>query len=163
MFLAKTEFDINQVIRSTAVSFEGTCRKKKIAIELILTDSVFVYADREKIEQVLYNLLDNAIKFSPRDSIIKIETTEKHSKIFISVKDSGIGIPKEELKFVFDRFFKSDSSRGRDRRGTGLGLAIVKEIIKSHDENINVISTEGVGTEFTFSLPIIEISEEGDY
>jgi signal transduction histidine kinase len=162
MFLARTEFDINQVIRSTAISFEGTCRKKRVAIELILTDGVFVFADREKIEQVLYNLLDNAIKFSHRDSFIKIETTEKHSKIFISVKDSGIGIPKDEVKFVFDRFFKSDSSRGRDRRGTGLGLAIVKEIIKSHDENINVISTEGAGTEFVFSLPIVEAQESED-
>jgi signal transduction histidine kinase len=159
MFLARTEFDINQVIRNTAISFEGTCRKKRVAIELILTDGVFVFADREKIEQVLYNLLDNAIKFSYRDSFIKIETTEKHSKIFISVTDSGIGIPKDEVKFVFDRFFKSDSSRGRDRRGTGLGLAIGQEIIKSHDENINVISTEGAGTEFIFSLPIVEAQE----
>jgi signal transduction histidine kinase len=67
-----------------------------------------------------------------------------------------IVIPKDELKLVYDRFFKSDFSRGRDRRGTGLGLAIVKEIIKSHDENINVISTAGIGTEFTFSLPVTE-------
>lgn len=159
MFLDKTSFDVNKVIRNTAVTFEGTCRKKKIAIELILTDSITVHADMDKIQQVLYNLLDNAIKFSPTDSIIKIETTEKHSKIFISIKDNGAGIPKDELKFVFDRFFKSDSSRGRDRRGTGLGLSIVKEIINSHGENINVISTEGVGTEFIFSLPV---ADEGD-
>ena len=156
MFLDKTGFDLNKVIRGTAVSFEGMCRKKKIAIELVLTDDIIVYADIDKIQQVLYNLLDNAIKFSPTDSIITIETTEKHSKIFVSVKDNGVGIPKNELKFIFDRFFKSDSSRGRDRKGTGLGLAIVKEIIKSHEENINVISTEGVGTEFIFSLPVAE-------
>ncbi|MCL2253180.1 MAG: HAMP domain-containing histidine kinase [Lachnospiraceae bacterium] len=160
MFLDKTRFDINKVIRDTAVSFEGTCRKKKIAIELVLTDDVFVWADMDKIQQVLYNLLDNAIKFSHSDSIIKIETTEKHSKIFISTKDNGIGIPKNELKFVFDRFFKSDSSRGRDRRGTGLGLSIVKEIIRSHGEHINVISTVSIGTEFIFSLPIAEDQDE---
>jgi len=160
MFLDKTNFDVNKIIRNTAVSFEGTCRKKKIAIELILTDSVIVHADSDKIQQVLYNLLDNAIKFSPTDSIIKIETTEKHNKIFISIKDNGTGIPKNELKFVFDRFFKSDSSRGRDRRGTGLGLAIVKEIINSHGENINVISTEGIGSEFIFSLSVSEEEED---
>ncbi len=160
MLLDKIDFDINQVIRNIASSFEGTCRKKTIAIELILTDDVKVKGDVGKIQQVLYNLLDNAIKFSRSDSIIKIETTEKHNKIFISVKDSGVGIPKNELKFIFDRFFKSDSSRGRDKRGTGLGLAIVKEIIHSHGEHINVISTEGVGTEFIFSLPVSDEDED---
>ncbi|MDR2546831.1 MAG: GHKL domain-containing protein [Lachnospiraceae bacterium] len=160
MFLDKEVFDINQAIRDTAVSFEGTCRKKKITIVLILTDGVVVKADKDKIEQVLYNLLDNAIKFSHRDSQIAIETTERHSKVFISVKDNGVGIPKSEQKLVFDRFFKSDSSRGRDRRGTGLGLAIVKEIINSHNEHINVISTEGEGTEFVFSLALGEDGEE---
>ena len=162
MFLDKSSFDLNKVIRDTAVSFEGTCRKKKIAIELVLTDGIYVYADMEKIQQVLYNLLDNAIKFSPTDSFIHIETTEKHNKVFISVKDNGVGIPKDELKFIFDRFFKSDSSRSRDRRGTGLGLAIVKEIIKSHEENINVISTVGVGSEFIFSLSVVEGEDEDE-
>ena len=160
MFLDKINFDLNKIIRDTAMSFEGTCRMKKIAIELVLTNDIIVQADMDKIQQVLYNLLDNAIKFSSTDSIIKIESTEKHSKIFVSIKDNGTGIPKDELKFIFDRFFKSDSSRGKDRRGTGLGLAIVKEIINSHGENINVISTEGVGTEFIFSLPVAEEDED---
>ena len=149
-----TDFDINQVIRSTAASFEGTCQKRNIRIDLVLFDeSLYVHADEMKIGQVLYNLLDNAIKFSHHDSSIKIETTEKHNKVFVSVKDSGIGIPKDDIKFVFDRFYKSDLSRGKDKKGTGLGLAITKEIINAHNEHINVISTEGVGTEFIFSLP----------
>ena len=150
-------FDINRIIRNTAASFEGTCRQKTIAIELILTsDELFVNADVGKIQQVLYNLLDNAIKFSHRDSIIKVETTEKHNKIFVSVKDSGIGIPKDDLKLIWDRFYKSDLSRGKDKKGTGLGLSITKEIISAHGEHINVISTEGVGTEFIFSLVRVE-------
>ncbi len=154
MLLDKSDFDINAVIRNVSESFEGTCREKRIAIELILTDEkMLVNADVSKIQQVLYNLVDNAIKFSHHDSSIKIETTEKHSKVFVSVKDSGIGIPKEDQKLIFDRFYKSDLSRGKDKKGTGLGLSIVKEIIKAHDENINVISTPGVGTEFIFSLP----------
>ena len=154
MLLDKTDFDINQIIRNTVATFEGTCRQKGIAIELLLTgDEFFVNADVGKIQQVLYNLLDNAIKFSHHDSIIKIETTEKHNKIFVSVKDSGIGIPKDAQKFIWDRFYKSDLSRGKDKKGTGLGLSITKEIINSHGEHINVISTEGVGTEFIFSLP----------
>ena len=155
MLLEKSFFDINRVIRNIAASFEGTCRQKAIAIELILSgDELFVEADIGKIQQVIYNLLDNAIKFSHPDSIIKIETTEKHNKVFVSVKDSGIGIPKDALKLIWDRFYKSDLSRGKDKKGTGLGLSITKEIIQAHGEHINVISTEGVGSEFIFSLPV---------
>lgn len=161
MLLDKSIFDINKVIRNTAAAFEGTCRQKTIAIELILSgDKLYVNADVGKIQQVLYNLLDNAIKFSHYDSVIKIEATEKHNKVFISVKDSGIGIPKDDLKLIWDRFYKSDLSRGKDKKGTGLGLSITKEIINSHGEHINVISTEGVGSEFIFSLPVADVTEE---
>ncbi len=161
MLLDISIFDINKTIRNTAASFEGTCKSKMIAIELILTgDELFVSADVGRIQQVLYNLLDNAIKFSHSDSIIKIETTEKHNKVFVSVKDSGIGIPKDDLKMIWERFYKSDLSRGKDKKGTGLGLSITKEIIHAHGEHINVISTEGVGTEFIFSLALAEEANE---
>lgn len=154
MVLETSDFDINAVIKRTAETFGGTCTAKKINIELVLTgEKLFVKADMSKIQQVLYNLLDNAIKFSHTNSIIKIETTEKSEKIFVSVKDHGIGIPKESVGKIFDRFYKTDLSRGKDKKGTGLGLSIVKEIIQAHKENINVISTEGVGTEFIFTLP----------
>ena len=161
MMINKTDFDINKTIRNVAASFEGTCRAKMIAIELVLTgDEMYVTADVDKIQQVLYNLLDNAIKFSHHNSVIKLETTEKHNKVFVSVKDSGIGIPKDDLKLIWDRFYKSDLSRGKDKKGTGLGLSITKEIIRSHGENINVISTEGAGTEFIFSLPKSDVEDD---
>ena len=161
IMLNKTDFEINAVIRNVAATFEGTCRQKMIGIELVLTgDEMYVVADIDKIQQVLYNLLDNAIKFSHHDSLIKIETTEKHNKIFISIKDTGIGIPKDDLKLIWDRFYKSDLSRGKDKKGTGLGLSITKEIIQAHGENINVISTEGVGTEFIFSLPKSDVEDD---
>lgn len=154
LILDKQPFDIHEVIKNTAASFEGTCTKKKISIELVLaTKHLTVIADQQKIQQVLYNLIDNAIKFSDPDSIITVETTERADKVFISVKDNGIGIPRESLNKIWDRFYKTDSSRGKDKKGTGLGLSIVKESIQAHGEHINVISTEGVGTEFTFSLP----------
>lgn len=153
MMLHMTDFDINNVIRSTAASFEGTCQSKSITIELVLTGNVlYVHADIDKIQQVLYNLIDNAIKFSHPNSSIRLETAEKKNKIFVSVKDTGIGIPKKDLKLIWERFYKSDSSRGKDKKGTGLGLSIVKEIIIAHNEHINVVSTEGVGSEFIFSL-----------
>lgn len=152
-----TDFDINHTIKMVVQSFEGTCKKKKISFELILTGKTcIVSADMSKIQQVIYNLIDNAIKFSHPDSSITIETTEKNEKVFISVKDTGIGIPKDSIKKIWERFYKTDLSRGKDKRGTGLGLAIVKEIISSHNENINVISTEGVGTEFIFTLPMAQ-------
>lgn len=163
MLLNRTDFDINRIIRNTAASFEGTCRQKTMAIELVLTgDEFYVNADMDKIQQVLYNLIDNAIKFSHHDSVIKVETSEKKNKLFVSVKDTGIGIPKEDLKLIWDRFYKSDLSRGRDKKGTGLGLSIVKEIINAHNEHINVISTPGEGSEFIFSLPESKENEEED-
>lgn len=153
MLLELTDFNINQIVRDTSASFEGTCRKKNIVIKLILSgDVLYVYADQGKIQQVLYNLIDNAIKFSHNDSAIKIETSVKKNKVWVSVKDSGIGIPKDDLKLIWERFYKSDLSRGKDKKGTGLGLSITKEIIHSHKEHINVISTPGEGSEFIFSL-----------
>ena len=147
-------FDINAVIKNTAAAFEGRCRERKISIELLFESwHEPVKADMSKIQQVLYNLIDNAIKFSNDNSSIEVETTVRHEKVFVSVKDYGAGIPKESQKKIWERFYKTDTSRGKDKRGTGLGLAIVKEIIQAHGEHINVISTEGVGTEFTFSLP----------
>lgn len=153
-YLSRTSFDINRVIKDTAASFEGTCGNKNIMLDLTFSDSIqMVYADMGKIQQVLYNLIDNAIKFSHHNSTIYIRTSVKNEKVFVSVKDTGIGIPKNNQKKIWERFYKSDLSRGKDKKGTGLGLAIVKEIIQSHGENIDCISTEGVGTEFVISLP----------
>ena len=154
LLLDKEPFDIHEIIKNVAASFEGRCKQKKISIELIFaTKHLKVMADKRKIQQVLYNLLDNAIKFSDPDSGITIETTERGDKVYTSVKDDGIGIPRSALNKIWERFYKTDASRGKDKKGTGLGLAIVKEAIQAHGENINVVSTEGVGTEFIFSLP----------
>lgn len=157
ILLDKTEFDIQSVIKATAESFEAACTPKHISIELVLMPgSVIVYADKRKIQQVLYNLIDNAVKFSGSNSSITVEVTLKNEKAFVSVKDHGIGIPRKEQNKVWERFYKSDLSRGKDKKGTGLGLSIVREIIQAHDEHINLISTEGVGTEFIFSLSRIQ-------
>ncbi len=153
-FLSRSNFDINRVIKDTAASFEGTCNAKDIVLDLTFSNDVqMVYADLGKIQQVLYNLIDNAIKFSHENSVIYIQTAMRYEKVFVSVKDTGVGIPKENIKKIWDRFYKSDTSRGKDKKGTGLGLAIVKEIIQAHGENIDVVSTAGVGTEFIFTLP----------
>ncbi|MGF7142003.1 signal transduction histidine kinase [Anaerotaenia torta] len=152
-FLDITTFDINHIIKKTAEAFEGACRDKKITLNLVFSArQTYVNADMGKIQQVLYNLIDNAIKFSHANSKIRVSTEEKGEKVFVSVKDYGIGIPKDSIKKVWERFYKTDVSRGKDKKGTGLGLSITREIIQAHNENINVISTEGVGSEFIFSL-----------
>lgn len=153
MYLEMTDFDLMQIIHHTVDSFEGTCKKKNVMVRITPSDSsVMVRADMSRIQQVLYNLLDNAIKFSGPEKEILITVTLRKKSVFVSVKDFGTGISKENLARIWDRFYKTDSSRGRDKKGIGLGLSIVKEIIYAHGQNINVISTEGVGTEFVFTL-----------
>ena len=149
-------FDVNSIIKHIIETFEGTCKKRKIKFQLTFAaEKEYVKADKSKIQQVIYNLIDNAIKFSSENSYIYVTIREKGEKAYISVKDTGTGIPKDHLDKIWDRFYKSDSSRGRDKKGSGLGLSITKEIIQAHDEHIDVISTEGVGTEFTFTLALV--------
>ena len=155
MMLDMNDFDINQLITTTTATFEGTCREKALQFEFHFErPALYVIADMSKIQQVLYNLIDNAVKFSRSNTTILVSTSTKNEKVLISVKDNGIGIPSDCINKIWDRFYKTDLSRGKDKRGTGLGLAIVKEIIQAHEEHINVVSTEDVGTEFMFTLPL---------
>ena len=148
-------FDLNSIIRHTVETFEGTCKKKGIKFNITYANSLQnVKADKGRIQQVIYNLIDNAIKFSKENSYIYITVKEKGEKAQISIKDTGCGIAKEDIDKIWDRFYKSDSSRGRDKKGSGLGLSITKEVIQAHGENIDVVSTVGVGTEFIFTLEL---------
>ena len=114
-----------------------------------------VHADRDKISRVLQNLLGNAAKFSPENGLIEIETTllEK-KKVLVSIKDEGPGIGEEDQKYVFDRFYKTDTTRNMDKTGSGIGLAIVREFLQAHGETITVKSEEGKGATFAFSLKL---------
>lgn len=150
-----SDFDIHAAIANTIDILEGSARNKNITFEteLACDGPLLVVGDPDKIHQVLHNLLDNAIKFSHNDSQIFIRTRTRGERVFVSIKDTGIGIPKESLGRIWDRFYKTDLSRGRDKLGTGLGLSISKEIINAHRQTINVVSTVGVGSEFVFTLP----------
>ena len=146
-------FDMEQVVTEAVETFEGRCNKKNLEIVMKFPSKHFlVNGDKGKYEQVLYNLLDNAIKFSPSSSKIIISLYNQGDKQYCSVKDFGPGIPSDKIDKIFQRFYKSDSSRGRDKTGNGIGLSIVKEIIMAHNETIDVISTEGAGCEFVFSI-----------
>lgn len=146
-------FDMEQVITEAVETFEGRCAKKNLEIVMKFPSKHYlVNGDKGKYEQVLYNLLDNAIKFSNHNSKIIISLYNQGDKQYCSVKDFGPGIPSDKIDKIFQRFYKSDSSRGRDKTGNGIGLSIVKEIIMAHNETIDVISTEGAGCEFVFSI-----------
>lgn len=150
-----TSFDIIKIMKHTRNTLEGQCERKNISIQI---NSPITYcivkADKTKIQQVLYNLIDNAIKFSNVNGeiIITLKELGQH-RISISVKDNGIGIPRSEQNRIWERFYKVDNSRGKDKKSHGIGLAITKEIIHAHNEQINLISTENVGSEFVFTLP----------
>lgn len=163
IWLVYKDFDIVELVLSAINTFEIKCIDKGIPIRLNNhVEHSMVHADKTKIQQVIYNLLDNAIKFTPSGKSIYVTLEEKNEKIFVSVKDEGCGIPKESLNQVWVRFYKADRSRGKDKQGTGLGLAITKEIMKAHNETIDVVSTEGVGSEFTFTLTKVNSEQEAN-
>lgn len=146
-------FDINELIRRIIISFEARAINKSLDIKISFAEKeTFVFADLEKIQRVVYNLIDNAIKFIENEKCIYISTNVKNNKVFVSIKDEGPGISLEDQKRIFDRFYKADYSRGKDKKGSGLGLSIVKEFILSQGETIELKSELNKGSEFVFSL-----------
>lgn len=146
-------FDICEMSRQIIISLEQRLEDKKLDVRFEPEhDKMLVNADRDAIYQVLYNLCDNAVKFSREGGIYKISHIERDGKIYTAVYNEGQGIVKDELSLVFDRFYKSDKSRGLDRTGAGLGLYIVKTIIDNHGEEIWVNSVYGEYCEFVFTL-----------
>jgi two-component system sensor histidine kinase VicK len=113
-----------------------------------------ISADKDRIEQVLINLLSNSIKYTPDGGVITVYVGRLYSEIYIKVTDNGIGIPKEDLPRIFERFYRVDKARSREMGGTGLGLAIAKEIVDAHEGSISITSEWGKGTEITVKLPI---------
>ncbi|MDR3240232.1 MAG: cell wall metabolism sensor histidine kinase WalK [Clostridiales bacterium] len=151
--LEKKIFDVNGLIRGVASHFERRVKEKKLQLLLKFADEDNpVEADQEKIQRVVYNLLDNAVKFTPEEGRIEIETSVGEGKVWITVKDNGRGIRAEDQKKIFERFFKADASRGEDKKGSGLGLSIVREFVKAHGETVTLQSEEGGGAAFTFGL-----------
>ena len=149
-------FDLIAVLRDLNQTYHKKAAEKDIRYQVARDkDTIrhpFVIGNPVHLSRILSNITDNAIKFSHNGSVIYIQTAPRYEKVFVSVKDTGCGIPKASITKIWERFYKLDASRGKDRKGTGLGLSIVKEIITAHNQNINVISTEGVGTEFIFTL-----------
>ena len=151
----KMHFDLEECAGQVLITFEKKITDKKLNVEVDLPlYPIYTWANRDYITQVIYNLLDNAVKFCPEGGTLGLAIREGGGKAYISISNDGDTIPPEELPLVFDRFHKLDKSRSQNRDGWGLGLYIVKTIVCSHGENISVTSKNGK-TEFTFTMPIV--------
>ena len=151
----KSRFDISAALGQVLIAFEQKILAKKLNVQVELPDyPVYTLAHRDHIHQVIYNLVDNGVKFCPEHGTIGIRLRQQGTKTYVSVSNEGNTIPADELPLLFDRFHKLDKSRSQNRDGWGLGLYIVKTIICSHGEDLSVTSRNGV-TEFTFTLPVI--------
>ena len=151
----KTRFDVSETAGQVLISFEQKILEKDLQVQVDMPEHpVFTRADQDAITQVIYNLVDNGVKFCENGGSLGLKIRPAGTKIYVSVSNSGQTIPPQELPLVFDRFHKLDKSRSQNREGWGLGLYIVRTLISSHGENISVSSRDGL-TEFTFTLPLV--------
>lgn len=152
----RTVFDLTELVLQTLLSFETRATQKNLDVDPQLPENhIMVIADKDAITRVIYNLLDNAVKFATPGSCLTLRLYRDAQKAYVSIKDIGETIPQDDLPFIFDRFHKSDRSRSLDKDGVGLGLYLVKSIINSHDEDIAVKSEDGA-TEFVFTLKLAD-------
>ena len=148
-----TEWKLKNLIDEVLEQFEIKAKKKKIKLVHDAKSTNFlVVADKDKISQVLYNLISNSIKYGKNGGTTKVACHQSKNGCLVSIKDNGIGIAEKNINRLFERFYRVDKSRSREQGGTGLGLAIVKHILEAHNQNISVRSTVQKGTEFTFSI-----------
>jgi signal transduction histidine kinase len=147
-------FDVNELIRRTLLTFEARLIENEMEMEVhFAQEQCAVYADPTQIGQVLRNLIDNAIKYSPKGRSLSVSTYSMRKTVYVTVRDTGIGIPQEDVPHVFDRFYKVEKAHTpAPQMGSGLGLSIVKRIIESHGQSITVRSARNRGTQFTFTL-----------
>ena len=151
--IKKEPVDINRLLLETVFANEQRLNDKKINLDLNLDESTpLAFADKDSIKRVLINLIDNAIKFTPCEGKMLLTTLHKDKKVYVSVKNSGEGISKNDLRHIWERFYKTDKSRSNDKKGVGLGLHIVKTIISRHGGEIFAESEEGKSATFTFVL-----------
>jgi len=156
MKLSKRYIKINELISEVVNSLSIVAQKKSLNLDFVseIKDSLQVFCDAEAIKQVMVNLIDNAIKYTNEGGKIIVKTTKEGNNVFVTISDTGVGIPEESLPRIFERFYRVDKDRSREIGGSGLGLSIVKHILELHDSKISVESKLGEGTTFRFNLPV---------
>ncbi len=154
MRLRLETFKIGDLVTEVVQRLSIVARQKQQEIRVNLSDGCEMHADRAKLTQVIYNILDNAIKYTPPRGVIRLRLVRSGRNAVLTIADNGPGIPKEDQAHIFDRFYRVDKARSRDTGGTGLGLSIVHQFVLMHGGNVTVDSTEGSGTTFTIELPM---------
>ncbi len=153
LFLNKENFNINEVVMNTLLSFENLLRSKNIEMDLSCKDEIYINADKEHIQSVITNLISNAYKYSNENGKIEVSIIEKYDQVEISVKDNGIGIDKSEHELIFEHLYRVDKSRDKKIEGFGIGLALCKNVVLAHKGTITVDSEVGIGSVFKVTLP----------
>lgn len=149
----KSKFDICSIVGKAAINFEKACEQKDLSVQIVMPDDrIIVEADEDCIYRVVYNLIENAVKYSKKKGTIIIKVEDSPKTVYVSVYNTGTGIKKEDLPFIFERFYKTDKSRSLDTKSLGLGLYMVKSLITAHDEKIWANSEYGSYAEFIFTL-----------
>jgi len=157
--LNKEVMDISSLLEKNIQNFKQSAIEHETTLQLDLKHTKEVVIDYDKIFQVITNLLDNAMRYTKSGDTIKISTYNDTNNLYIKIADTGVGIAKEHINHIFDRFYKVDQARTRGKHGTGLGLFIVKAIIEKHHGEIKVESEQGVGTTFTISIPLVDTKQ----
>lgn len=154
--MAKEKFDLKHLLENivSKLMFEAESHGHKLSLAFAGKMDLF-FGNRDRIEQVITNIIVNAVKYTPDGGDIKVSAGQMYGNVYVKVKDNGIGIPEEDLPHVFDRFYRVDKARSRSSGGTGLGLAIAKEIVGAHGGDINIVSEKGKGTEVTLRFPSV--------
>lgn len=145
---------IRDLVQENVKRLSPLARERGIELEFAGRENAEVMGDTMKLNQVFYNLIDNAIKYTPRGGSVRVDLTRQGKTVFTRIIDNGIGIPKEDVLHIFDRFYRVDKARSRETGGTGLGLSIVKQIVLLHSGDISVSSVENEGTTFVVELPV---------
>ena len=152
--MQREEVNMSELTEETIHLLSPAAEQKKQTLKEEVQEGIILYGDRSKLSQILYNLMDNAIKYTQEEGTIRVSLKqENNGSVVWRVKDNGIGIPAEDLDHIFERFYRVDKSRGRDSGGTGLGLSIVKQMVRMHDGTISVYSEPGSGSEFVVVFP----------
>ena len=147
--------DLIPLLHKTQQDLSAQADEKKITVNIdVPSEPIIVMANSDWLKQILINLLDNSIKYTLPTGLITLRCYQENQEVFLTIKDSGIGIPSSDLPLIFDRFYRVDKARARSAGGTGLGLAIVKFIVEMHGGQITVQSTVNKGTTFTITLPL---------
>jgi signal transduction histidine kinase len=153
--LLREEVSLAPVVRQVLSEIDMASADRAISLSSVVPDDLpVIEADRERVHQVLFNLVDNAMRFTPDGGQVRIEAHRENGAVSVSVADSGVGIPEDALPRLFERFYRVDPSRSREDGGTGIGLAIARSVVEAHGGTISAESELGHGSVFTFDLPV---------